>query len=354
MNILTIAPYLLTIGGVLKSFFQSRKTIDILATSATITSMVNSHQLKIKEATDTDLASSLGDIEDFVSAGLPEFEKDFRVSIANPTTMPHYLKNQNDLAMAQIEKTNNLTEQMKFQNELIARQSKEELKRNSVLFSMAETVTAVLPALVIQLQEVSKIASVISISSDIEIAYREVSLVNHTELIKTLGAITTAMNTSTETKTAYAELSLTNHAELVRTISVIASNLSSVSNLATYQTTVASITDLDGNVLAQLSPQELSSYKDFSLARAKEKEKEIGDYQTTPVAIKNLDGNTVATAKPMEITAIKDAVNTKNETDEMEFELDEETLDYVFSPLPLPGFTKATLDEDYKEIIEGM
>lgn len=315
-------PYLTALATAFKVFVSSKKTIDIVKHSDDVIALVKTYQNDTQGVIQEDLNLDIQSFKDFVLSDLPEFTKEFSVTVAQPTTMPHYLQNQNDLAEAQIEKTNNVTEQLKFQNQIQAKTIEVQEKQNANLRLISETISSALPAIVLQMQEISKISSLTSVKTEIETAYAEQAITNHEALMEKLETLVVA----TKEQTLEQEKS------------------------AKYQTSIGRITDLQGNVIAEVTPQQMTTIKDVELTKAKIKEKEIADYQTTSTAIKNLDGNVVATAKPMEITAMKDAVNAKNETDEMEFELDDETLNHFYQPLTLQPFTKADVVKDDQEI----
>ncbi|MBD3843280.1 MAG: hypothetical protein IE909_15650, partial [Campylobacterales bacterium] len=63
---------------------------------------------------------------------------------------------------------------------------------------------------------------------------------------------------------------------------------------------------------------------------------------------------TVAIIKPMEAQAVKNIVDAKNATDEMEFDIDDETLDFLFDTIPLPTYTSFDLDKQNNFIKTGV
>jgi len=324
---------------------------------------LETHETAKKEAIETEANDSITAVNDFIASDAPAVETIQEVTTTNPLTMPDYLAQQNELLTIQIQATKNLTNQSKFQNDLLAKSIHAQIVSNANTKMIAETLASSLPALVLQMQQIAKIPATMKIKS-------EIGATEHKELITTLKALelsSTVTNkvavpsvvvspTPVTIKNDVAVPSVENIINVPDTseaitilttataahtneIKNIVTNLDAVSEVAKYQTTKALITRLDGSVYAELTPQELSVQKDISLSEAKIKEKEIHDYETTEQAIKNLDGNIVATMKPIEAQAVKNITDAKNATDEMEFEIPDDILDDVFQAIPLPTFT---------------
>lgn len=321
-------------------------------------SVLNTAETAKKEAVEVEANDAITEINNFVSTDAPQVEAIQEVATTNPTTMPEYLSQQNELLTMQIQATKNLTAQSKFQNDLLARSIQTQIVANANSKMVAETLASSLPALVMQMQQVSKIPATMKIKSEIETAERqtdrEFQAMYSGDLITAISELrfslaTTQQNVANETSAVAIHTS-----SLATQTSKVADNAVVQQVLAEYQTSVAQIKDLDGNVIAELKPHELSTYKDFALVRAKEKEREIGDYQTTVGEIKNLDGTVIASIKPMEMATVKNAVNARNETDEMEFEIPDSIIDDFLSPLPLPSFTNNDFFSNTQTIKNGV
>jgi len=310
---------------------------------------LNTHETVKKDTIAEEANTELSNLDTFITTDTPVIEAFKQVTTVSPVSMPDYLTQQNELLEIQIEATRNLTNQAKFQNDLLAKSVQSQIVGNANSKMVAETLASSLPALVLQMQQVAKIPASIKLSSEITTAYSEQGLVNHDALMTRLNELVYAVNTGSlaNSSVALSQQSVASATQIIKDATVsqanelskVVTNLDAVSESAKYQNTVAQIRDLEGNIIAELKPNELSTYKDITLAKAKEKEKEIADYQTTVGEITNLDGTVIASIKPMEATTIKNAVEAKNGTDEMEFEIPDDILDDVFQVIPLPTFT---------------
>ena len=276
----------------------------------------------------------------------PAVDDSMNVSTANPLTMPDYLKQQNELMQSLVEKTNSLISHTAHQNSLYGESLKLQLENNANNHLMAETLSSSFPALILQMQEVAKFPTILRVKTEMEDK-------RHSELIETMKSLELSpeinIPDNNQALSSLTSASILQNEELRK----ISSHLEATAELAKAQTTVARVTDLEGNVVAELKPWELSTYKDLAVVKAKEKEKEISDYYTTPISIKNIDGKVVTTAKPMEMQTVKNAVEAKNGTDEMEFEMPDDILDHLFQPIPLPTFTKYEYDKQNEFMFNG-
>lgn len=298
-------------------------------------------ETETKELIETESNKVISDVETFILTA-PIVEDTQIVSTTAPTTMPMYLAQQNELLAVQNEKSNNLISQTKFQNELLAKSIQSQIVSNANSKMIAETLASSLPALVMQMQQISKIPMTMKTVSDVNVAYNELNLTHNEAMLQTLSELTYALNSNALGSISSAE-----------SMSAVALNAVAQQKVAEHQTTVAQITRMDGTVYAELAPMELGVQKDIATLEAKTKEKEISDYQTTIQDITNLDGNTVARMKPMEAHAVKSITDAKNATDEMEFELDDSILDEVFAPLVLPTFTARDYTRESNFIFKG-
>ena len=355
-------PYLVELVSALTLAYVSKNTYDELINDSGVDDFytsLNSHETAKKEAIETEANDSITAINDFVASDAPVVDMVNDIVTINPTTMPDYLAQQNELFISQLQATKNLTNQSKFQNDLLAKSIHAQIVSNANTKMIAETLASSLPALVLQMQQIAKIPASMKINSELQ-------AVNHSELISTLQAlelspviqndvavpsVTNVVNVP-DTSEAISTLTSATTAH-TNEIKNIVTNLDAVSQVAKYQTTKAVVTRLDGSIYAELTPQELSTHKDISLSEAKIKEKEIGDYQTTVGEITNLDGTVIASIKPIEVATVKNAVEAKNGTDEMEFEIPDEILDDVFQLIPLPTFTKYDYEKENDFLFNG-
>lgn len=314
-------------------------------------SAVETYETDKKEAIETEANDAITAHTDFIEAEAPVVETIQDPVTVNPITMPDYLAQQNELLQMQIQATKNLTAQSKFHNDLLSKSIQSQIVSNANSKMVAETLASSLPALVMQMQQVSKIPATMKIKSEIETT-------QHEEKMKAIKddrefqAIYAAdyVNAISELKYSLS----TTQQQTANATAVVANNLQATSELAKAQTTVARITDLDGNVVAELKPWELSTYKDLTLAKAKEKEKEIGDYKTGYGEITNLDGTVIASVgTPLQMETIKHATDAKNATDEMEFEMPDDILDHLFKPFPLPAFTNYDYNKQNEFMFNG-
>lgn len=306
-------------------------------------SNVESYETEKKEKIELEANTAITEVDTFVENSAPSVEDTINVTVVNPTTMPMYLAQQNELLQVQNEKSNNLISQTKFQNDLLARSIQTQIVSNANTKMIAETLASSLPALVMQMQQVSKIPIILKTNSDINVAYNELALENSNAMLIAIHDLVRSADVN-----SLGSLSSANSMES------IASNAIAQQRVAEYEDEYVQIKDSDGNVVEEFKRRDLAALKDYNLLKAKGKEFEVRDYETTEQAIKNLDGNTVATMKPMEAHAVKSITDAKNATDEMEFELDDSILDNVFAPLVLPTFTARDSIKENNFIFKGV
>ncbi|WP_373002180.1 hypothetical protein [Sulfurimonas sp.] len=364
-------PYIVALISALKIRKHITKVIDYVALSSSVGVLVNKHHKAIMEDETSRVSKSVSNAENIAQIK-PTVEDTVELSNANPITLPDYLKQSNELVESLIQQQKNTALQQDHANVIQAEILKALAKTAEHADTQTSILNATLPAMVLQLQEVAKIAGALSIMSDIDVAYKELEITRHEELITALQNLdlsvsvpsveAPAVNVINQvvTDTTLIEALTTATTEQTQQVATIASNLNAVSanaieqkKVAQHLTTVAQITRMDGSVYAELTPLELGLKKDVSLVEAKTKEKEIGDYHTTVQDIKNLDGNTVATMKPIEATTAKNITDAKNATDEMEFEIPDDVFDEVFKPLVLPSYQFINWDSRRQYIYNG-
>lgn len=357
-------PYLLALASSYR-LYSLFSTVSAFLGASSIVNSVDSYHQRLSEDETRKVSDSSAPVDSLV-LDKPIPSQSVAVTVSNPSTLPDFLTQNNQLVASLIEQQHNSVEQLQFQNSIQTEILKVQAKSSVHLDTLTSILNTTLPAIVIQLQEVSKIAGALSIKSDIDTAYKELAITQHEQLVSAIQTLelspvinneipvpdvlvnvpvpsvtvnapdqTLAIN-NLKTATDFHTLALTNINDKLTSVS---ENAVAQKKVADYKTTVAQITRLDGSIYAELTPQELATKKDISLAEAKVKEKEIGDYQTTVKDISNLDGNIVATMKPMEMTVVKNAVNARNATDEMEFEIPDNVIDNFLGAIPLPTYT---------------
>jgi len=349
-------PYLMALYASFNVAKRARKIYDAVNITSDVVDAVKTYQTDIQTKIDDEHQSFLSSYEQ-LSSSAPEIET-YEVPLTSPSTMPEYLSLQNELITSLSKKTDSLVSLQSFQNSLISKSLELQSLQNANLRLLSETVSTALPALVVQMQEVAKIATAISFKAQMEEASSERTL----SVLESLVAAVAALDFSPNVSVAAPTVNVQNDTSLITELK------SSIDSQST--SVVAAIGSLSASLVTELTSSIDSQSSSFvgaigslsaSLANSLEavsenaiKQKEIADYQTSLIEIKNLDGSLIATAKPIEIRTIRDAVNAKNETDEMEFSIDDDILDSLVDNIPFPEFTKADNDSDVKSILNEM
>ena len=322
MTLTKVLPYIGFLITAYRLYSRARKTSSILSNSSEVSSALKSNHSTIVQNIENEYIDEKIVIND-LAATSPNVDTTLNITNTNPTTMPEYLQIQNDRLAEQNVKLNSMIELVIHQNNLHEKSLDLQAKANVSSRVLSESVSTILPALVVQFQELSKLPSILSVKTDIETAYREQALTNHEQLIQTLG-----------------NLSISGGA--VNVVNEVAVPSVTIQNDNVAINALKESTDAHVQKTAEIAS------KLTSVSENATKQKEIADYKTTPVAIKNLDGNIVATMKPMEASTVKSITDAKNATDEMEFELDDDLLDKIFEAIVLQNFTKEDISERYR------
>jgi hypothetical protein len=330
---------------------RARKIYDAVNITSDVVDAVKTYQTDIQTKIDEEHQSFISSHEELKSSS-PEILT-YEVPLTSPSTMPEYLSLQNELITSLSKKTDSLVSLQSFQNSLISNSLELQYLQNANIRLLSETVSTALPALVVQMQEVAKIATAISFKAQME----EASSARTLSVLESLVAAVAALDFSPNVSVAAPSVSVA-----APSVSVAAPNVSVAAPTVNVQNDTSLITGLKSSIDSQslavtgaigsLSSSLVNSLK--SVSENAIKQKEIADYLTGSIEIKNLDGSLVATAKPIEIRTIRDAVNAKNETDEMEFLIDDDILDSLVDNIPFPEFTKADSDSDVKSILNEM
>jgi len=266
---------------------------------------VTKHKEEIASGVTALTALAVAHENDLITS-IPAFNLIPDILTTNPSTMPEYLQQQNEHLEANKMATENVAKQTLYNNELIAKQIKKLEETRIESEAMRNMLDGYMSSFLIQFQELSKIPASMSLKSDIDTAYSDTML--ETQL---------AMN---DTLTVMKEALL--------------SSAGSSANSAISQLSIA---------------QKMTTVADNASSQ-----KEVADFTKTPKSITNLDGNEIAHISPMEAHAIKSAVNAKNETDEMEFELPDDILDFAYSPITLPNYTYGNNTQDVSDIADEL
>lgn len=303
------------IVGNLSKSNKSRRPKDVTRFTDDVFSVMDGLVTKIKESTELQHSTSTASLGD-VKQKIPVVVEEINVIVQNPTTLPEYMSELNQLHKEYVVSQIAHNKQLAVQNELIAELVAVQIATSTSNKALSDTVSEFFPSVVGQLQEISKIPSILSLSREINTAYDDLQQEHYMNL----------------------EIAIENtRVTLSNVISSVSLGVSSIASY-TYQSLVSFVgintkmTDVSDNAKSQ---------------------KVLSDYMQTETDIKNLDGNTVTTAKPMEITSVKNAVNAKNETDEMEFELDDEILDSVFEGIVIPTYTSVDWEEQARSAREA-
>ena len=362
------SPYLLAIAIALRFSRSFSKVFDFVGKSTVVASVVSAHHDKISKNENSSIQAQSASV-DRVKEGLPKVSETAQISVSSPSTLPDYLLQNNELIKALLEQQANTSKQLEYQNTI----NLDLLRVHSSSMVYMETISRVLnstlPAMVIQLQDVAKIAGAISIKSDIETAYSEQGLANHAELIKTLKGLklSPSINPSVNVQSDSSAITALTDATTAQKDALVAS-LEAMNLTAFYEKGVLNVTNevptpsvtiTNDNVAVEAlktatdsQTAELSAIKSFLgiVSDNATAQKKVALHQTTVRDILNLDGNVVATASPLEAHAMKNIVDAKNATDEMEFEVPEDILGGVFSPLVLPSYTSSNFFDTMNKI----
>jgi len=349
-----VIPYLPTLWNALTGFTIASSVL-AFSSQNSVSGLVDS----LHSGLDKDEIDRITNKQEFINSMLgvkPVVKETANVSNPSPVTLPDYLLQNNELINILAVHTQNQVTQLEQQNDIQTEMLKATAKSAEHFDTLTSILNTTLPALVVQMQQLAKVTGVLTMTSDIEVAYKEVELANHEQLITTLQnlnlaltvppdsfAVNNTVNVPDTSLAIGALIESTNQNTL--TLQSISENLVNVSNnastqkiLADYKITAQTQTRIDGTTYANISPIEIETQTNIALAEAKMKEKEIADYQTTAIDIKNLDGNIVASVKPMEAHAIKNITIAKNQTDEMEYTIPQDLLDDLFDIPALPTY----------------
>lgn len=319
MIFLPAVPYVVASASALLTFKRIKKLYDLVRYSDDIESAVSEYQNTLQTTANEAYEKTSQNIE-ILSNSSPVRNTDSLAPTA-PTNFIEYLQRQNETFELLSKKIDSLAEQSAHYNLLFSESLSIQNKLAANISLLSETVSATAPALVLQMQELSKIPTALSLASDVKSSFLE-------RISSSLENIVPALQS----------LEISSYVNVPQASVIVESDSSAINALTT------ATSSLKDGLLNKLEP----------LAQNALKQKEIADYKTTPLDIKNLDGVLVATLTPLQIRTIKDAVVSRNETDEMEFSLDDDILDSFTSSIPLPSYTRANQEADFSSILESM
>jgi hypothetical protein len=322
-----------SVAASVKAFTNYKKIKNFFSSAVDdIYSATSKHKEEIATGVAGLTALAVAEENDLIS-NIPAYNLLPDSSITNPVDFVDYLKLQSDNIKTNTLAQENVSKQVMYNNELIAKNIKKVEEARIESEALRNMLDGYLASFLVQFQELSKIPASMSMLSEVDVAYADQKIENEYTLNEKIASLSEQLAIQNELLGIQSE-----------SPSVTVNNTTDTVALDTLSTALTE----------QTSKLEAIKTNLDAVSQNAVKQKEIAEYMTETQSIRNLDGNEVAVMKPIEAQAVKNIVDAKNATDEMEFELPDDILDFAYSTIPLPTFNYVNHNQDLQNIVNEM